>query len=99
MANKIGKKIKELRESVSWNQTRLANELYDKFEVPWNSVQTMLNQLESGKKRMNAKWAIMLSEVLGLTSIEWMNMQRDIDLEEADEEIVRKKTVVEKVAQ
>lgn len=92
--NVVGKKIEELREGRGWTQTQLVEELMAKTPgQKMNTIMATFNQLENSRRSMSAKYAIMLAKVFPeVTAKELLEMQLQLDLTEAEEELALEAT-------
>lgn len=91
----IGKQIEELREGQGWTQGQMVEQLMEKTPgQQFNTMQATFNQMENGRRKMSAKYAIMLSRLFSsVTALQWLNMQNEVDLSEAEEELAIEGTV------
>ena len=91
----IGKKIEELREGQGWTQGQLVEQLMSRTPGQSNNtMQATWNQMENGRRKMTAKYAIMLSRVFNsVSAAEWLQLQNEVDLQEAEEELAIEGTV------
>jgi addiction module HigA family antidote len=56
-------------------------------KVMKSTMQTKLNELVNGKRSMSADFAVLISKVLNTSPRMWMNLQTNLDIWEAEENL------------
>jgi addiction module HigA family antidote len=70
-------------------QSEFAKMLVDSSpkKIKVSTMQTKLNELINSKRAMTAEFAVLISKVLGTSPKMWMNLQTNLDIWEAENEV------------
>ena len=71
------------------SQSEFAQKLSDatKGEIKKTTMQTKLSEIINGKRAMSAEFAVLLSRVLKTSPRMWMNLQVNLDIWEAEQQV------------
>lgn len=76
-------------DELGFTQSSFAEALVESahYKIKKTTMQTKLNELIHGKRAMSADFAVLISAVLKTSPKMWMNLQTNLDIWEAEEEV------------